>query len=52
MLAPRYLRASTSTLIGLCFMRSVPVSICSPGVTDRYAVINRIAVPAALMSIS
>ena len=51
--APRCRSASTSVFIGLCFMRSVPVStwLC-PGRMLRYAVMNLMAVPAALMFIS
>jgi len=49
--APKYLRASTSMPIGRCLIRSVPVITCSPSVTERYAVMKRIAVPAAFMSI-
>lgn len=33
--APSLRRASTSTRMGRCFMRSVPVMTCSPGVTLR-----------------
>ena len=50
--APNFRRPSTRILIGLCCMRSVPVSVCvSPAFSDKYAVMNRMAVPAALISI-
>ena len=51
--APRLRKAFTSTSIGRCFIRSVPVMTCSsPSVTESRAVVKRIAVPAALMLIS
>ena len=37
--------------MGRCFILSVPVMVCVPGVTARKAVMKRIAVPPALMSI-
>ena len=50
MSAPNSRRALTSTWMGRCFIRSVPVMMRLPGVTERYAVRNRMAVPAAMMS--
>ena len=50
--APSLRSESTSTPMGRCCIRSVPVMTCSPGVTLRKAVMNRMAVPAALMFIS
>ena len=38
--------------MGLWSIRSVPVMVCTPGVTARKAVMNLIAVPAAFMSIT
>lgn len=52
MRAPNARRASTRIRIGRCFMRSVPVMTCVPCVTDRNAVRNRMAVPAAMISIT
>ena len=35
MSAPNCRKAFTSTPMGRCFILSVPVRVCSPGVTDR-----------------
>ena len=51
MSAPSLLSASTRIWMGRFFILSVPVMTCVPGVTARKAVMNRIAVPAAFMSI-
>ena len=51
MSAPSCRSASTRILMGRCFMRSVPVSRWLPlSVAARKAVMNRMAVPAAWMS--
>lgn len=50
--APSRHRASTRMPMGRWRIRSVPVMVCVPGVMLRYAVRNRIAVPAAMMSIT
>ena len=52
MSAPSFLSASTSTVIGRCFIRSVPVMVCCPSVVLSRAVRKRMAVPAAPMSIT
>ena len=52
MFAPRRRRAFTSTPIGRWHIRSVPVMTCVPGRTERKAVMKRIAVPAALISMT
>ena len=52
MSAPKDLRASTSTAMGLHCMRSVPVMMCSPSTVHNREVMKRIAVPAALMSMT
>ncbi len=52
MSAPRYLSASTRMPMGRFCIRSVPVMVCSPSVAARKAVMKRMAVPAALMSMT